>query len=77
MIKYYLKLVFQQVIISPPYQLDDIKGNTNSKEYGYIKKVVGIFACKCLRNIYYIMCYSCILEGVKVRLVVLNVIINV
>ncbi|KAF5283198.1 hypothetical protein FQA39_LY17390 [Lamprigera yunnana] len=30
-----------QVIISPPYQLDDIKGNINSKEYGYIKKVVG------------------------------------
>ncbi|KAF2880553.1 hypothetical protein ILUMI_25624 [Ignelater luminosus] len=29
-----------QVIISPPYQLDDIKGNINSKEYGYIRKVV-------------------------------------
>lgn len=30
----------QKVIISPPYLLDDIKGNTQSKEYVYIRKVV-------------------------------------
>lgn len=30
----------QKVVISPPYQVEDIKGNTQSKEYGYIRKVV-------------------------------------
>ncbi|KAG5891104.1 hypothetical protein JTB14_028492 [Gonioctena quinquepunctata] len=30
----------QEVIISPPYQLENIRGNINSKEYGYIRKVV-------------------------------------
>ncbi|VEN46823.1 unnamed protein product [Callosobruchus maculatus] len=30
----------QEVIISPPYQLENIQGNSNSKEYIYIKKVV-------------------------------------
>ncbi|XP_018561545.1 protein LSM12 homolog [Anoplophora glabripennis] len=29
-----------EVIISPPYQLENIQGNTTSKEYGYIRKVV-------------------------------------
>ncbi|XP_019869248.1 protein LSM12 homolog B [Aethina tumida] len=33
----------QDVIISPPYQLENIKGNINSKEYGFIKKVVEKF----------------------------------
>ncbi|RZC34205.1 AD domain containing protein [Asbolus verrucosus] len=30
----------QEVIISPPYQLENIRGDTKSKEYLYIKKVV-------------------------------------
>ncbi|CAH1279324.1 unnamed protein product [Diabrotica balteata] len=30
----------RDVIISPPYQLENIRGNTNSKEYTYIRKVV-------------------------------------
>ncbi|CAH1961854.1 unnamed protein product [Acanthoscelides obtectus] len=30
----------QEVIISPPYQLENIRGNSSSKEYTYIKKVV-------------------------------------
>lgn len=30
----------QEVIISPPYQLENIRGDTKSKEYNYIKKVV-------------------------------------
>ncbi|CAH0549382.1 unnamed protein product [Brassicogethes aeneus] len=33
----------QDVIISPPYHLENIKGNTNSKEYGFIRKVVERF----------------------------------
>lgn len=30
----------QAVVISPPYQLEDIRGNTGSREYTYIRKVV-------------------------------------
>ncbi|CAH1118690.1 unnamed protein product [Phaedon cochleariae] len=30
----------QEVIISPPYQLENVRGNTNSKVYEYIRKVV-------------------------------------
>lgn len=34
-------VVFDQaVIISPPYQLENIRGNTTSQEYSYIRKVV-------------------------------------
>ncbi|XP_025834204.1 protein LSM12 homolog A [Agrilus planipennis] len=28
------------VVITPPYQLEDIQGNSNSMEYSYIRKVV-------------------------------------
>lgn len=30
----------QKVVISPPYQLENIRGNANSKEYTYVRKVV-------------------------------------
>lgn len=31
-----------KVIISPPYKVENIKGNSNSREYSYIRKVVCI-----------------------------------
>lgn len=30
----------QKVVIKPPYQVNDIQGNIQSREYGYIRKVV-------------------------------------
>lgn len=35
-------ILYFQVIITPPYKVDDIKGNVNSKEYGYVRRVVSI-----------------------------------
>lgn len=31
-----------QVVITAPYKLENVKGNANSKEYVYVKKVVSI-----------------------------------
>lgn len=33
-------VVFDDVVISPPYQLDNMKGSASSKEYTYIRKLV-------------------------------------